>query len=167
MPISTTVVLQCWSSPNGERLHQQRRELVTIGAASGIRAGTGSKVDTSGSFAACWSCCTMAAGRAVAFVTKLGPNCCHNCLLWQQLGHLQQFFGAPWLPPAVPGGPIPDDRRTLPQFQPGPLGWGGVVYSSGPKSSTKHPLNSPSPSHVHTPRLILLAHRGGWFRNPG
>ena len=136
------------------------RRMATTTGTEGQRTGSGpgSRRLSSG--------CTMAAWAVVAFTTQKGGNCCHNCLLWQQLGHLQQFFGAPWLPPAVPGGPIPDDRRTLQQFQPGPLGW-GVVYSSRPKSSTKHPLNSPSPTHVHTPRLILLAHRGGSLENRG
>lgn len=48
------------------------------------------------------SCCTRAAQAVVAFTTKKGGNCCHNCLLWQQFWHLQQVFILSETLPAAP-----------------------------------------------------------------
>ena len=46
--------------------------------------------------------CTMAAWAVVAFATKKCPNCCPNCVLWQQFEHLQQVFTLSETLPAVP-----------------------------------------------------------------
>ena len=46
--------------------------------------------------------CTRAAWAVVAFTTKKGGNCCPNCLLWQQFGHLQQVFTLSETRPAAP-----------------------------------------------------------------
>ena len=57
------------------------------------------------------SCCTMAAWAVVAFTTKKGGNCCHNCLLWQQFRHLQQVFALSETRPAAPA-PLQWHRLT-------------------------------------------------------
>lgn len=54
--------------------------------------------------------CTRAAWAVVAFATKKGGNCCPNCLLWQQLGHLQQAFTLSETCPAAPA----DQLTTAP-----------------------------------------------------
>lgn len=71
--------------------------------------------------------CTMAAWAVVAFTTKKGGNCCHNCLLWQQFRHLQQVLTLSETRPAAPagwGGGLqtwpPDRRRISPQLFPLP-----------------------------------------------
>nr|DAH39748.1 MAG TPA: hypothetical protein [Caudoviricetes sp.] len=46
--------------------------------------------------------CTRATWAVVAFATKKGGNCCPNCLLWQQLRHLQQGFTLSETRPAAP-----------------------------------------------------------------
>ena len=65
-----------------------RRTATTTGT-EGQRTGSGpaSRRLSSG--------CTRAAWAVVAFTTKKSGNCCPNCLLWQQLGHLQQVFPSP------------------------------------------------------------------------
>nr|DAL38532.1 MAG TPA_asm: hypothetical protein [Caudoviricetes sp.] len=46
--------------------------------------------------------CTRAAWAVVAFATKKGPNCCPNCVLWQQFRHLQQVLTLSETRPAAP-----------------------------------------------------------------
>nr|DAV42014.1 MAG TPA: hypothetical protein [Caudoviricetes sp.] len=72
-----------------------RRTATTTGT-EGQRTGRGSTSRRRSSG------CTSAAWAVVAFTTKKGGNCCHNCLLWQQFRHLQQVFTLSETRPAAP-----------------------------------------------------------------
>lgn len=108
------------------------------------------------------SCCTRAAWTVVAFTTKKGGNCCHNCLLWQQFRHLQHVFTLSETRPTAPA-----DQLTT-----APAGW-GVVYRPGHRIGAESLHNSSSPSHVlfFTHVLIPVAlsspFRGGSLENWG
>ena len=74
--------------------------------------------------------CTRPARAAVAFTTKIGGNCCHNCLLWQQFRHLQQVFTLSETRPASPP-PLrwsPADQLTSWTADHGP-GWVGGWFT--------------------------------------
>lgn len=98
--------------------------------------------------------CTMAAWAVVAFTTKKGPNCCPNCLLWQQFRHLQQVFALSETRPAAPA-----DHLTT-----APAGW-GVVYRPGHRIGAESLHNSSPPPHVLTPVSLFLRYRGGSLKN--
>lgn len=76
------------------------------------------------------SCCTRAAWAVVAFATKKGGNCCPNCLLWQQLGHLQQLFTLSETCSAAPP-PLQWHRLTSRPADHGP-GWVGGGLQTWP-----------------------------------
>lgn len=120
------------------------RRTATTTATEGQRTGSGpgSRRLSSG--------CTRAARAVVAFTTKKGGNCCHNCLLWQQLGHLQQVFTLSETRPATPA-PLQWHRLTSRPADHGP-GWvGGVVYRPGHRIGAESLHNSSPSSHVLTP----------------
>lgn len=74
--------------------------------------------------------CTRAAWAVVAFATKKSGNCCHNCLLWQQLGHLQQVLTFSETRPAAPP-PLQWHRLTSRPADHGP-GWVGGGLQTWP-----------------------------------
>lgn len=94
--------------------------------------------------------CTSAAWAVVAFTTKKGGNCCHNCLLWQQFRHLQQVFALSETRPAAPP-PLQWPRLTSRPADHGP-GWvGGVVYRPGHRIGAESLHNSSPSTHVLFP----------------
>ena len=132
-----------------------RRTATTTGT-EGQRTGSGpgSRRLSSG--------CTRAARAVVAFTTKKGGNCCPNCLLWQQFGHLQQVFALSETRPAAPA-----DQLTT-----APAGW-GVVYRPDHRIGAES-LHNSSPSthvlfftHVLIPVAISPPLRGGSLENRG
>ena len=114
-----------------------RRTATTTGT-EGQRTGSGpgSRRLSSG--------CTRAARAVVAFTTKKGGNCCHNCLLWQQLGICNRFSPSP-RPSQRPrirsnGTGCPADQLTT-----APAGWGGGLQTWTPDRRRISPQLFPLP----------------------
>ena len=130
-----------------------RRTATTTGT-EGQRTGSGTRSRRLS------SCCTRAAWAVVAFTTKKGGNCCPNCLLWQQLRHLQQVLTLSESRPAAPP-PLQWHRLTSRPADHGPSWVGGVVYRPGHRIGAESLHNSSPSPHVLAPVPFFLRYRGG------
>lgn len=130
-----------------------RRTATTTGT-EGQRTGSGS---TSRRLS---SGCTSAAWAVVAFTTKKGGNCCHNCLLWQQFRHLQQVFSPSEARPAAPP-PLRRSRLTSRPADHRPRLGGGRFTDLDTGSAQNLTTTLPPPPMFSHPCPFLPPLKGG------